>query len=141
MLNHSENDVLTLFSWKTDSKEISALFPYWSGISDISGMVWHTSFNILISVYYVNWHFVIDLEIALFEFVSLDAKALRSIALFFVLYQLWTDLYKVFCLNLLTLASGITCSYHYLIHLTNISVWELWSERTRCLEKCSNLDK
>ena len=48
--------------------------------------------------------FLFVLEIGLFEFVSLDAKALQSIASSFG-YQLWTGLYKVFYLDLLTHAN------------------------------------
>ena len=71
------SDVLTLSLCKTDSEEISVMLPYRSRIYDIFGMIWY----ILISIYYVNWHFLFVLEIGMFEFVSLDAKYLRSIAL------------------------------------------------------------
>ena len=74
----------TLPLLETESEEIGAQLPYWSGISDISEMIWHIGFNILISVYYVNWHLVLVLQIGLFEFVSLDGKAWRAIALFLI---------------------------------------------------------
>ena len=42
----------------------------WYGISDISGMTWHIDPNTLISVYYVNQHFLLVLEIGLLDWMT-----------------------------------------------------------------------
>ena len=53
------------------------------------------SCDILISVHYANWDSLYVLEIGLFEFVRLDAKALRSIALLFWLPTLNRSLQSI----------------------------------------------
>lgn len=96
---------LTMSSCETNRQEISAMMPYWSGISGISGMIWHIGLSILILAQFVNWHFLFVLEITILSFLVWMPKPCGPL-LYPSGYQFSAGLYKAFCLALLTLASG-----------------------------------